>query len=131
MWSNRKTLVELFKIEVAVCGDKPAFTKNVYGLSIPRILKIDVRFRINIVFPFVLLIFFTKIQMKLLKTKYNIQISGNNINLSGNNIDIEKIIIHISGMRIDVVKNNLYLAENNINKVKNSINVSGNRSIIL
>ena len=43
MWSKRKDLVVLFKIALAECGERPAFTRNVKGLSIPRALKMGVK----------------------------------------------------------------------------------------
>ena len=43
IWSNLKDLVVLFKTELAECGERPAFTRKVNGLSIPLALKIGVK----------------------------------------------------------------------------------------
>jgi hypothetical protein len=50
MWSNLKALVELLSNECAVCDVKPALTRNVYGLSMPRALKMCVKSTDNILF---------------------------------------------------------------------------------
>lgn len=50
---KRKTCVSLFSILDAVCDAMPAFTRKVWGLCIPRALKIELSWNRNILLCFV------------------------------------------------------------------------------